>query len=271
MAMLGIYVGFMLVLGGVFSVVDLLTGGILGALNSQSMAMILAGVATLAFARPILSLGWREVIRRAGGRTPGKVWAPLILLFVAGYPVVVQIALVTHFLLPMPRILEEVFNELLGIQDQAFAALVLLTVIAPLVEEFICRGWLMPALLVRWRPSRAIALSALVFGVMHLNPWQFFYALYLGAWLAWVYARTRSVWPCVAGHAVNNGLAWVMTIVAPEGAESGEPGAEPMTFLPWPVVIVALLALMACAAWFRRATAGISNSTPEARPRAEGS
>jgi hypothetical protein len=196
---------------------------------------------------------------------PGKVWAPLILIFVAGYPLVVQIALVTHYLLPMPKLLEEVFNELLGTQDQAFAALVLLTVIAPLVEEFVCRGWLMPALLVRWRPSRAIGLSALVFGLMHLNPWQFFYALYLGAWLAWVYARTRSVWPCVAGHAVNNGLAWVVTILAPDNTESGSSNVEPMALLPWPVVALALLALLASAAWLRRATAEIQTATRAAQ------
>ncbi|MCL4180413.1 MAG: CPBP family intramembrane metalloprotease [Verrucomicrobia bacterium] len=105
--------------------------------------------------------------------------------------------------------------------------------IAPLTEGFVCRGRLMPALLDRWRPSRAIALTVLIFGLMHLNPWQCFYAFYLGAWLGWVYARTRSVWPCVAGHAVNSGLAW-LTSLAGDPSGTDHPDLEPMELLPWP-------------------------------------
>ncbi|MCL4179371.1 MAG: CPBP family intramembrane metalloprotease [Verrucomicrobia bacterium] len=253
LAMLGVYLGSMLVLGSVFSVVDLLTGEFVGALVAQSAAMVFAAVVTLALSRAVLCLDWRSAIRRAGGRVPGGVWAPVIVLFAAGYPLVVQIALITHLLLPMPEFLSKLFDELLGAQDQVLPAFLLLTVIAPLVEEFVCRGWLMPALLDRWRPSRAIALTALIFGLMHLNPWQFFYAFYLGLWLGWVYARTRSIWPCVAGHAMNNGLAWLMTLLSPADSELGGSNLQSPELLPWPVVLLSLLAVIAAAAWLRRA------------------
>ena len=62
----------------------------------------------------------------------GVLFSAVMVLFAVGYPLVVQIALITELLLPMPDFLTQVFEELLGAQDQAFPALVLLTVIAPL-------------------------------------------------------------------------------------------------------------------------------------------
>jgi hypothetical protein len=112
----------------------------------------------------------------------------------------------------------------------------------------------MPALLHRWRNVGAIAFTALIFGLIHLNPWQFFYALYLGAWLGWVYVRTRSIWPCVAGHAVNNGLAWLAGLLGPADAVITESSPEPPALLPWPVVMLSLAGVVACAAWLWRAT-----------------
>jgi uncharacterized protein len=263
LAMLGIYLGFMMALGGVFSLVDMITGNVVGALAAQSIAMTLAAVATLALARPILALDWRSAILRAGGPVPRGAWAPVMVLFAVGYPLVVQIAMITELLLPMPEFLTQVFEELLGTQDQALPALVLLAVIAPLTEEFVCRGWLMPALLDRWRPSPAIALTALIFGLMHLNPWQFFYAFYLGVWLGWVYVRTRSVWPCVAGHAVNNGLAWLSSL-AMEPSTVDNSDLETMEPLPWPVIAFSVIAVIVAAAWLRRVTARITTASSEA-------
>ncbi len=208
-------------------------------------------------------MDWHSAIHRAGGPVPRAAWVPVIVLFAVGYPLVVQIAMITELLLPMPDFLTQLFEELLGTQDQALSALVLLTVIAPLTEEFVCRGWLMPALLDRWRPSRAIALTALIFGLMHLNPWQFFYAFYLGAWLGWVYARTRSVWPCVAGHAVNNGQAWLTSLVG-EPLATDNPDLEPMQLLPWPAIALSALSVIVAATWLRQVTAGESTARPAA-------
>ena len=254
--MVGVYVGFMTVLGGVFSVIDTLTGEVLGALAGQTIAMTLAAVATLLLARPILSLNWRAAILRAGGRVRGGVWVAVAVLFAVGYPLVVQIAMLTHLVLPMPEFVARLFDELFDTRGQELAAFVLLTVLAPLVEEFVCRGWLMPAVLEKWRPAWAIVFTALVFALMHLNPWQFFYAMYLGAWLGWIFVRTRSVWPCVVGHAVSNGLSWAWSVL--DQGESGPTHSylDPPELLPWPIAGLSLVAVIACAFWLHRTTSG---------------
>lgn len=89
---------------------------------------------------------------------------------------------------------------------------VLVTTVAPLVEELIFRGVLLSALLSRMRAVLAVPASALVFGVAHLADfgfaWHAIPALVgLGLVLAWLRLRSGSLWPAVVAHAVNNTLA----------------------------------------------------------------
>lgn len=76
--------------------------------------------------------------------------------------------------------------------------------VAPITEELVFRGVILRGFLGRWRPAVAIAVSALLFAVMHMNAAQFPVAFILGCVLGWVYVRTRSLGLCIAGHALNN-------------------------------------------------------------------
>ncbi len=89
---------------------------------------------------------------------------------------------------------------------------VLVTTVAPLVEELIFRGVLLSALLSRMRAALAVPASAMMFGVAHLADfgfaWHAIPALVgLGLVLAWLRLRSGSLWPAVVAHAVNNTLA----------------------------------------------------------------
>ncbi len=250
--MLGIYLGSMMVAGGVFSLIDMLAGESIGPLVTQTAAMTTAAVSSLMCSRPVLALDWRMAIRRAGGRLPRAAWVPVLIVFAAGYPLVIQIALLTHRILPMPEFMSELFEGFFDTRDQPITALLLLTIIAPLTEEFVCRGWLMPAALKKWGSVSAVVFTAVVFGLIHLNPWQFFYAVYLGGWLGWIYLQTRSVWPCVAGHAVNNGLAWLWSLLEQGGAETSGSHPDAPQLLSWSLVTVSGVGVIISAAWLRR-------------------
>ncbi len=93
----------------------------------------------------------------------------------------------------------------------AFGAfVVLVTVIAPIAEEFFFRGFFFTVLR-RWRgPWLAAVLTGAVFGAIHIGsaaavslvPLAFFgFVLCLIRW------RTRALYPCIVLHAVNNCLA----------------------------------------------------------------
>ena len=79
--------------------------------------------------------------------------------------------------------------------------------LAPACEELTFRGYLQTTLSLRRRPAGAIAAGAVLFATLHLDPVRFPALLVLGGVFGWLTWRGGSVWPAVAAHAANNGLA----------------------------------------------------------------
>jgi len=83
--------------------------------------------------------------------------------------------------------------------------LVFIAMLPGMFEEFSHRGMLMSGFS-KIGSLRAVLLSGLLFGLMHLNITQFFYAFVVGMLLASVALVTKSIWPSVIIHFINNGL-----------------------------------------------------------------
>jgi membrane protease YdiL (CAAX protease family) len=90
-------------------------------------------------------------------------------------------------------------------------------------------------LLNRHRPAVAVGLSAFLFAVLHLNPWQFISPLLLGIAFGWLYLRTGSVGLCVFAHAFSNSLAIAVTELRMgiQGLASPSEAAAPEFQPPW--------------------------------------
>ncbi len=88
---------------------------------------------------------------------------------------------------------------------------VLVCAIAPLVEEMFFRGILLRGMLKRYTPADAMVYSAFIFGVAHLNIYQFVIAFVVGLMAASLYLRTRSLWPGIVLHAGINTMVTVLT------------------------------------------------------------
>lgn len=87
-----------------------------------------------------------------------------------------------------------------------------LAVVPAFVEELLFRAVILENLLPYGRTT-AIVGSAFLFGLMHQNAEQFFYATAAGVVLGWIYTATHSVWPCVLMHLVNNFQSVLQTAV----------------------------------------------------------
>ena len=79
-------------------------------------------------------------------------------------------------------------------------------VLVPLVEEFAFRGVVFSALR-KYGTGFAIAGSAVIFGIAHMELSSVLFALIAGLAMGWVYARTNNLWLTVMIHALNNGIA----------------------------------------------------------------
>jgi len=132
---------------------------------------------------------------------------------------------------------------------------VLATTLAPLAEEVTFRGYLMTSLRTRHRPAAAIALSALFFAVIHLDPVRFAPVLFLGALFGWLAWRSGSIWPAVVAHATNNGLGVLAAGLArQDGAGADAPEVGPSLSFALPVLALGGIALAGLASAYRRAS-----------------
>ena len=104
-------------------------------------------------------------------------------------------------LFKMPDYFKQLFENM---GDKFWDTVISTAILAPLCEEFIVRGTMERGLLSRKSPIVAILLTSFIFGLIHLNPWQFFAAFFIGLLLGWVYYRTHSIWAVIFIHFVNN-------------------------------------------------------------------
>jgi membrane protease YdiL (CAAX protease family) len=166
-------------------------------------------------------------------------------------------------LLPPPQWLLNVFYS----HDSFSSRVLLLVIIAPLTEEPLFRGIILRGLLSRHRPATAVALTALLFAALHLNPWQSLFAFFLGVMFGWIYLRTGSLALAVLAHAMNNALAVFFTLVPWKiPGLTGTPDFSTPVFQPWWVDLCGLVALLAGIWIFRRATPPEAETPPSIPP-----
>ncbi len=112
----------------------------------------------------------------------------------------------------IPNIMEQSFDIL----QSGWGGILAIAIIGPVLEELLFRGAITKALLQQYNPTKAILISALLFGVFHINPAQILPAFLIGILLAWTYYKTGSLIPCILMHILNNSLAVYLSIKYPE-------------------------------------------------------
>lgn len=90
-------------------------------------------------------------------------------------------------------------------------------ILAPIVEELFFRKLLISRM-ERHGEKPAILLSGLIFGIVHGNFSQFFYAFALGIVLGYVYVRTRKIGITIALHMLVNLIGGVLAPLAEQSS-----------------------------------------------------
>lgn len=105
--------------------------------------------------------------------------------------------------------------------------ILVMVILAPLLEEYICRKQIIDRT-VRYGEKTAILFSAAVFGLMHQNLFQFFYAFALGLVFGYIYTRTGRLRYTIALHSLVNFMGsviapWILTLMESEGLTTLDP------------------------------------------------
>ena len=94
---------------------------------------------------------------------------------------------------------------------------VVIVILAPVLEEYVCRKQIIDRV-APYGEKQAVFLSALVFGLLHGNLFQFFYAFALGWVFAYIYIRTGRVRYTMILHSIVNFAGsiiapWILSVV----------------------------------------------------------
>ena len=133
---------------------------------------------------------------------------------VAALGTVIPSVFVQELMPELPNLVEQQLGDMMNAHGGYFV----ICLMAPLVEELVMRGAVLSALL-QWQPNRhwaMIALSALLFALIHMNPAQMPHAFSVGLLLGWMYYRTGSIVPGVVYHWANNTVAYFLFRLYPD-------------------------------------------------------
>ncbi|MDR1618450.1 MAG: CPBP family intramembrane metalloprotease [Treponema sp.] len=142
-------------------------------------------------------LRWRTV--------PVPLFCSLVVMFFGMEVMRRELGNVMEIILPVP---EGFFG---GTYSGNVAMVIISSAVFPaFTEELFFRGMLLNRLRRRYSARRALVASSLLFGLMHLNPWQALLASVSGLFYGWIYMKFGTIWLCMFMHCYNNILAFFM-------------------------------------------------------------
>ncbi|HEU5441172.1 MAG TPA: type II CAAX endopeptidase family protein [Ktedonobacterales bacterium] len=215
----------------VFQLLPSATGGKLSRLPTA--VDLISGLVALAFTAivegafvlaPLYFAVWRRapgLSARDGLRALGLRKAPLwpsVGWVVLGFVIVLAASviyglLVEHFNLPLQTNGQALENQVRYAPITVTATLIGAVFVAPFCEELFFRGYLFGGLLRGMNVWLAVPLSALLFTLVHGDIGSAALLLVIGLVLAAMRYRLGSIWPGIALHALNNGLAAVSVLL----------------------------------------------------------
>ena len=181
--------------------------------NLDSLTLMAAGQVGFILLPPILM---SVVLTSSPRRTLRLTWPAArdvgfaIGLALALNPLVRELGSYVDWLFPASEVVKNVYKEMMSKIDNVWVALVLFALIPAICEEFAFRGYILSGLETTYSRWSAILLSALLFGFLHVLLslfQQLFNATLLGIVLGLLAVRSKSIWPGVIFHMINNGLA----------------------------------------------------------------
>ncbi len=157
----------------------------------------------LGFRRPIGRLGaWWPLVTAAGayGIVVGYSLAVALIEYVSGSDLS---RLMEGNGLPESDVSTALVWAVLGLA---------VVVAAPVCEELFFRSFIFRAIQARWGLVAGMLISGAVFALVHFEISVALPFWGIGAWFAWSYHRSGSLWTTILAHAIFNGVSFAVTV-----------------------------------------------------------
>jgi sodium transport system permease protein len=180
-------------------------------------------------------------------------WSATIVLILGGWLLSIGLASVQNRITPFPsdvlKRFQDLFDELSRMP--VYTSLLLVAVVPAVCEETLCRGFLLHSLRPRLGRNGAVILTAVIFGLLHMDPYRLVPTIFLGLLFGWLVVQTGSIYPAMLAHAMNNALSFLVYKYEPWFEQVSWLQAE-STLLPWYVAVPALTGLTFGIVWLKR-------------------
>ncbi len=204
-----VFAAIQIIVSSIVQIVWTFAMGENSAMNATGMIITMAAFSIITMA-VFLMAKWSVVSKHWIQTRP---WFVLIWCVIAALGALIPSSWLQEQMPELPNFVEEQFEMIMQNRWGYFVV----GLFAPLVEEMVFRGAILRSLL-QWnsRPWVGIAISAVLFAVIHMNPAQMPHAFIIGLLLGWMYYRTDSIIPGVVYHWVNNSAAYVLYNLYPD-------------------------------------------------------
>ena len=110
-------------------------------------------------------------------------------------------------LIPMDQSLVDTAEEM---SNFILLMLIAISIVAPIIEEFIFRGIILNGLLNKYSPSKSILISSLLFAAIHGNIHQGVNTFLLAVIFGYIFYKTRSIYLTILLHFFNNTIIFFL-------------------------------------------------------------
>ncbi|MFZ6741865.1 CPBP family intramembrane glutamic endopeptidase [Undibacterium sp. JH2W] len=151
-------------------------------------------------------LSYTELFHSSAGKSKGSIFLlilPILLLLPGLDMLLVFLGTLLEAWQPVPAGQQRMFDEMM---NNGVHSIITACLVAPVLEEMLFRGIILRSFLHLYSRWVAILGSACLFGLAHLNIYQFLCATIVGVVCAWLYQKTLSLWPGIILHACSNGV-----------------------------------------------------------------
>lgn len=141
-----------------------------------------------------------------------------VLIGIALTIVADEIDRIVQLFFPMPEILRQAIEESLKIQSTSDLIIIIISAIffAAIVEEMLFRGFVQTSFEHHFDVTKAVMSSALIFTIIHFNPWWAIQVMIIGVILGVMAWKSNSIIPPMIVHLINNGIALIFANREPE-------------------------------------------------------
>lgn len=218
---------------------------ITGTINIQDQATFISTSLIISSVLSIIVMIWpMKMFMYKHDLKPSGIGAKYALMAILAYIIGTAGTNVLSALVDLPNIMEAQFNDM----SMNVVGALAISVIAPIAEEVVFRGAILGYMLRKGMDfKKAILISALIFGIMHINPAQVPFAFVVGLMLGVIYYKTGNILLTSFVHILNNSFATVMTILGEDNGDTTtlaeELGATGVVI----AIIVSIAALAICA------------------------